>query len=150
MRLKRACYLCVSMFLFFPSTQGQTSNLVRVHQQQEQNVRIIQMTAKKYEYSPSPVHVKQGTKVPKVQLKIIAIDRDHGFTITTVPEGADPTTAAGLEFTSPQHRDTWKLKKGKETTIEFVAQTAGTYEFRCSAPCGWGHGRMKGQLVVDP
>lgn len=147
MRLKLACYLCVSMVLYSPSTRGQSSNLVRAHKQQEQNVQVIQMTAKKYEYSPSPVHVKQGTKV---ELKITAIDRDHGFTIATVPEGADQTTPAGLEFTSPQDKDSWKLKKGKETTIKFVARTAGTYQFRCSAPCGWGHGRMKGQLVVDP
>jgi heme/copper-type cytochrome/quinol oxidase subunit 2 len=147
MRLECAGYLCVLMFVFFPSTPRQASNLERIHEQQEKNVQVIQITAKKYEYSPSPVHVKQRTKV---QLKITATDRDHGFTIATVPEGADPATPAGLEFTSPQHKDSWNLNKGKETTIEFVAQTAGTYEFRCSAPCGWGHGRMKGQLVVDP
>jgi cytochrome c oxidase subunit 2 len=105
------------------------------------------MTAKKYEYSPSPVHVKQGTRV---QLKIPAIDRDHGFTIATVPDGADSTGPVGLEFTSPQHGDTWKLRKERETTIELVAKAAGTYEFRCSVSCGFGHGRMKGQLVVDP
>lgn len=147
MRLKLACHLCVSMFLFSPSTRGQTSNPVRAQEQQEQNVQVIQMTAKKYGYSPSPVRVKQGTRV---QFKITAIDRDHGFTIATVPEGSDPTAPAGLEFTSPQHKDSWKLRKGKVTTIEFVAQAAGTYEFRCSVPCGWGHGRMKGELVVDP
>jgi cytochrome c oxidase subunit 2 len=105
------------------------------------------MTAKKYEYSPSPVHVKQGTKV---QLKITAIDRNHGFTIATLPDGSDSTASPGLEFTSPQPKDSWKLTKGKETTIEFVAQRAGAYQFRCSVACGLGHGRMKGQLVVDP
>jgi heme/copper-type cytochrome/quinol oxidase subunit 2 len=123
------------------------SNILRARERQEQNIQLIQMTAKKYEYLPSPAHVKQGTKV---QLKITATDRDHGFTIATVPEGADPTTPAGLEFTPPQPKDSWKLKKGKETTIEFVAQRAGTYQFKCSVPCGLGHGHMKGQLVVDP
>jgi heme/copper-type cytochrome/quinol oxidase subunit 2 len=147
MRLKLACHLCVLMFLFSPNTRGESSNLVRTQEEQERHVQVIQMTAKKYEYSPSPVHVKQGTKV---QLKITAIDRDHGFSIATVPEGADATAPAGLEFTSPQPKDTWKLKKGKETTIEFRALRAGLYEFRCSVPCGLGHGRMKGQLVVDP
>lgn len=136
MRLRLACYLCVSMFLFSPSTR-----------KQEQNVQVVQMTAKKYEYSPSPVHVHQGTKV---QLKITAIDRDHGFRIATVPDGADPTGPEGLKFTSPQHVDSWNLRKGRETTIEFVTNTAGTYEIRCSVSCGFGHGRMKGQLVVDP
>jgi cytochrome c oxidase subunit II len=140
MRLKLVCYLCVSMFLFFP-------NLARAQEQQGQNFQVIRMTAKKYEYSPSPVHVKRGTKV---QLKITAIDRDHGFTIATVPDGADPAGPVGLELTTPQHRDSWKPRRGRETTIEFVANTAGTYEIRCSVSCGFGHGRMKGQLVVDP
>ena len=67
------------------------------------------MTAKKYEYLPAPVHVKRGTKV---QLKITAIDRDHGFTIASIPEGADPTKTAGLEFTTSQPKNSWKLKKG--------------------------------------
>jgi heme/copper-type cytochrome/quinol oxidase subunit 2 len=166
MRLKFARYLCVSMFLFSPGTRGQDSrvtsqtsqgadgaadfylhsNLPRA-QEQQRNIQVIQMTAKKYGYSPSPVHVKRGTKV---QLKITAIDRDHGFTIAPVPEGADPTKTVGLEFTTPQPKDSWKLKKGKETTIEFVAQRAGSYEFRCSVACGLGHGHMKGQLIVDP
>ena len=136
MRSKLACYLCVSMFLFSPSAR-----------KQEQNVQVVQMTAKKYEYSPSPVHVQQGTKV---QLKITAIDRDHGFRIAAVPDGADPTGPAGLKFTSPQHVDSWNLRKGRQTTIEFLPNTAGTYEIRCSVSCGFGHGRMKGQLVVDP
>jgi cytochrome c oxidase subunit II len=147
MRLKLACHLCVSMFLFSPSTRGQSSNLGLAQEQQERNIQVIRMAAKKYEYSPSPVHVKQGMKV---QLKITAIDRDHGFSIASVPEGADATAPAGLEFTSPQPKDTWKLIKGKETTIDFLALRAGMYEFRCSVPCGLGHGRMKGQLVVDP
>jgi heme/copper-type cytochrome/quinol oxidase subunit 2 len=41
--------------------------------------------AKKYEYSNSPVHVKVGTKV---QLKITAMDHDHGFKIASTPDGA--------------------------------------------------------------
>lgn len=105
------------------------------------------MTAKKYEYSPSPVHVKKGARV---QLKITAVDRDHGFKIAIVPDGTGPTGPVGLEFSSPQPRDSWKLQKGKETEIEFVAKTPGTYEFSCSEACGIHHGRMKGQLVVEP
>ena len=104
------------------------------------------MTAKKYEFSPSRVHVKSGMKV---QVKITALDRDHGLKIAVIPDGADSSTLAGLEFTPPQGNDDWKLKKGKETTIEFVAKTPGGYEFQCSVACGIHHGRMKGQLIVD-
>ena len=111
---------------------------------QEQNVHVIELTAKKYEYSPSPVHVKAGTKV---QLKITATDHDHGFKIGAVPDDAQVNGTAGLILTSPQ--DCWQLKKGETTTIEFLAQTAGTYTFRCCHTCGLGHRGMKGQIVVD-
>jgi len=105
------------------------------------------MTAKKYQFSPSSVDVKAGTKV---QLKITAMDRDHGFKTAVIPAGADSSASPGLEFMSPQGNDVWRLRKGKETTIEFLAKNPGTYEFRCSVACGIHHGRMKGQLVVDP
>jgi cytochrome c oxidase subunit 2 len=111
---------------------------------QNQDVQVIEIMAKKYEYSMSPVHVKVGTKV---QLKITATDHDHGFKIATVPDGAQPKAAAGLIFTSEQ--DCWQLKKGETTTIDFLAQTPGTYTFKCCHTCGLGHKGMKGQIVVD-
>jgi len=111
---------------------------------QNQDALVIEITAKKYEYSISPVHVKIGTKV---QLKITATDHDHGFKISAVPDGAVPDGAGGLIFTSAQ--DCWQLKKGETTTIEFLAPTPGTYTFKCCHTCGLGHRGMKGQIVVD-
>jgi len=111
---------------------------------QDQKAQVIELIAKKYEYSVSPVHVKVGTEV---QLKITAIDHDHGFKIGTVPDGAVPNGTAGLIFTSQQ--DCWQLKKGETTTIDFLAKTAGTYTFKCCHTCGLGHRGMKGQIVVD-
>ena len=111
---------------------------------QDQKAQVIELIAKKYEYSPSPVHVKAGTKV---QLKITAADHDHGFKIATVPDGSEPNSEPGLVFSSPQ--DCVQLKKGETTTIEFVAQTRGTYPFRCCHTCGLGHRGMKSQVVVD-
>jgi cytochrome c oxidase subunit 2 len=111
---------------------------------EDQKVQVIELTAKKYEYSPSPVHLKSGTKI---QLKITATDHDHGFKISAVPDGALPNGAAGLIFSSAQ--DCWQLRKGETTTIEFLAQTAGTYTFKCCHTCGLGHKGMKGQIVVD-
>src|ERR1700676_811049 len=111
---------------------------------QVQDVQIIEIKAKKYEYSASPIHVKSGTKV---QLKITATDHDHGFKIAAVPDGALTNGTAGLAFTSPQ--DCWQLKKGETITIEFLAQASGTYTFRCCHTCGVGHRGMKGQIVVD-
>ena len=138
-------YLCVSMALLSavkigeePKTAAQTEN---------QDVQVVSMTAKRYAFSPSPLHVKAGMRI---QLKIAAIDRDHGFKIAVVREDTDAPVHPGLEFSPPQQDNGWKLKKGEETKIEFVAKTPGTYEFRCSVDCGIHHGRMKGQLVVDP
>jgi cytochrome c oxidase subunit 2 len=111
---------------------------------QEGSTQVIEVTAKKYEYSPATIHVKKGAKI---QLKITATDHDHGFSILTVPDDADSNGSAGLVFTSRQ--ECWQLKKGETTTIEFVAQTPGTYSFKCCHVCGFGHRGMKGQLVVD-
>jgi heme/copper-type cytochrome/quinol oxidase subunit 2 len=134
MSILTASLLTLSMFL----------SLSRSARAQKQDVQVIEITAKKYEYSVSPVHVKVGTKV---QLKITAIDRDHGFKIATVSDAAIPNGTAGLIFTSAQ--DCWQLKKGETTTIEFLAQTPGTYAFKCCHTCGLGHKGMKGQIVVD-
>jgi cytochrome c oxidase subunit II len=112
---------------------------------EDQKEQVIELTAKKYEYSPSPVHVKAGTKV---QLKITATDHDHGFKIANVPDGSEPNSKPGLVFPSAQ--ECWQLKKGETTTIEFLAQTAGTYTFKCCHTCGLGHRGMKGQIIVDP
>jgi cytochrome c oxidase subunit 2 len=111
---------------------------------QNQNIQQIEITAKKYEYSPEPIHVQRGTKV---QLKITATDHDHGFKIAALPDGAAQSGTPGLVFATAQ--DCWQLKKGETTTIEFLAQAAGTYTFRCCHTCGVGHRGMKGELVVD-
>ena len=128
--------LVLAPTIFFPQSRPVLA--------QDQNVQVIELAAKKYEYSPSPVHVKAGTKV---QLKITATDHDHGFKIGAVPDDAQANGTAGLILTSPQ--DCWQLKKGETTTIEFFAQTPGTYTFRCCHTCGLGHRGMKGQMVVD-
>ena len=106
--------------------------------------QVIEVTAQKYEYSPEPIHVKSGSKI---QLKITAVDHDHGFSISTVPDGSNSNGSDGLVFASAQ--ECWQLKKGETTSIEFLAQTPGTYSFKCCHVCGLGHRGMKGQLVVD-
>jgi heme/copper-type cytochrome/quinol oxidase subunit 2 len=114
---------------------------------QEQSAQVVEMTAKKYEFAPSVVHAKAGTKV---LLKITATDRTHGFGISTVPESAPKGTEAGLILAPPPEKDCYRLEKGQQVSVEIEAKTPGTYEFKCCVHCGIGHGRMKGQLVVDP
>ncbi len=107
-------------------------------------VKVIEMTAKKYEYSPSEIHVKKGTRV---RLKVRALDRTHGFKIKPFSEGAAKGAQPGLRLVEQQ--DNWKIEKQQERVIEFVAERAGTYLFKCSVFCGLGHGGMKGKLVVE-
>lgn len=113
--------------------------------QADQNIQVIDMSAKKYEFSPSPVRVKLGAKV---QLRITALDRTHGFKINLNPDGSDQKGNPGLIFSS--NADCFKLEKGMPTVVQFVARTPGTYSFHCCNRCGLGHGGMKGQLIVEP
>jgi len=107
-------------------------------------VKVIEMTAKKYAYTPSEIRVKKGTRV---QLKIRALDRTHGFKIALFPEGAGESGGAGLKFDPPQEK--FKLAEKEESVIEFVAERAGNYPFKCSVFCGLGHSGMKGMLIVE-
>jgi cytochrome c oxidase subunit II len=90
-------------------------------------VREVQMTAKKYEFSPDTITVKKGEHV---KLVITALDKDHGIKIE----------AFGIEK---------NLKKGEPVTVEFTADKAGEFPYVCSKYCGFGHGKMKGKLVVE-
>src|ERR1700744_6692809 len=71
---------------------------------QTQEVQVIEITARKYEYSGSPIHVKLGSKV---KLKINATDHHHVFKI----DGETCGGSHGLVLTSAQ--DCWLLKKGE-------------------------------------
>jgi len=113
--------------------------------QADQDIQVIEVTAKKYEFSPSPIRVKRGAKV---QLRITALDRTHGFKINLNPDGSDQKNDPGLVFSS--NEDCFRLEKGIPTVVQFVARTPGTYSFHCCNRCGLGHGGMKGQLIMEP
>lgn len=109
------------------------------------NVQVIQVTARKYVFDPSPIHVKKGAHV---QLKITATDHAHGFEIELYAEHVAKSGDPGLQFAAPQK--CFKIEKGQTVTVEFVAQVEGTYHFKCCTDCGIHHRSMKGDLIVDP
>jgi heme/copper-type cytochrome/quinol oxidase subunit 2 len=115
--------ICVSLFcclvgLFTSIALGADENPA---------VKEFKMTAKKYEFTPAEIRVKQGDTV---KLTVTALDRDHGIEIK-------------------QFKVKQKLRKGEATSVEFVASQKGTFEFHCSEICGVGHHHMKGTLIVE-
>jgi len=91
------------------------------------DVHEIQVTLRKYEFTPGSLHVKKGERV---RLIMAALDHDHGFKLD--------------EFDINE-----KVRKGTTATVEFTADKSGTFQFRCSNVCGLGHRGMKGTLVVE-
>ena len=122
--MKRIPIACVLVMFVLDSVQfirPQTAPPV-------QETKEVQITAKKYEFSPETVEVKSGTRII---FKITALDREHGFEIAKVKNSCV------------------KIKKGETATVEYVAEKPGTVEFRCCVFCGLGHRGMKGKIVVQ-
>jgi cytochrome c oxidase subunit 2 len=87
----------------------------------------MEMTAKKYEFSPPEVEIPVNTLV---RLHLKAIDREHGFEVKSFKDSCV------------------KFKPEAPATVELYFDKAGAYEFNCCKFCGTGHGKMKGKLIV--
>lgn len=107
-------------------------------------VKTIEISAKKYEFTPSEIRVKAGDRV---RLKVHSVDETHGIKLTLYPEGSTDKTIVGLKFDHPE--DNGKVEKNVDQVLEFVAVKPGTYEFKCAKVCGMHHGKMKGELIVE-
>jgi cytochrome c oxidase subunit 2 len=104
-------------------------NVIRIGTPAPENapVKEVEVSAKKYEYSPASIEVPANTLV-KIHLN--AVDREHGFEIQSVKDSCV------------------KFKPNEPATVEFYADKPGEYEFRCCKFCGFGHKNMKGKLMV--
>ena len=91
-----------------------------------ENEQVIQVTAKRFEYSPKEITVKKG--VPVV-LNFTSLDRLHGF------------YCPGLKIRTD-------INPGKVNTLRFVPDQVGTFPFHCDNFCGTGHEGMKGTITV--
>ena len=91
--------------------------------------RAFEMSASRFKFEPETLQVTEGDRV---RLTLRSTDTEHGFAIKKL----------NVKVAVP--------KTGDPVTVEFVADRAGTYEFKCSEYCGSGHGRMKGRLLVTP
>jgi cytochrome c oxidase subunit II len=118
--------MSVGLTLLSAASQG-VAQVVKDAGTGAQRVHEIQVTLRKYEFSPSSLRVRKGEQV---RLIMVAADHDHGFKLD--------------DFNVNQ-----KVLKGTTVIVEFTADKAGTFQFRCSSVCGLGHRNMKGTLVVE-
>jgi cytochrome c oxidase subunit 2 len=88
--------------------------------------KVIQVTAKRFEFSPSQITVKKGEPVV---LEIKSEDVKHGFNL--------PDFSARAE-----------LKPGAVTRVRFVPDKVGEFGFACDIFCGDGHEDMGGTIKV--
>ena len=91
-----------------------------------ENERVIQITAKRFEYSPKEITLKKN--VPVV-LEFTSLDRLHGFNCPGLGIRVD-------------------IRPGKVNTLRFVPEKVGTFPFHCDNFCGSGHEGMKGMITV--
>jgi len=129
MMIKKLRFLMIAPFFLFAAAwlDAPAREAKQAAQETTPPAHEIQMTCKKYAFSPNSISVKKGERV---RLTITATDHDHGFKL------------------EPFHVEQ-KLKKGIPTTVEFTADKSGTFLFKCSVFCGFGHGGMKGTLIVE-
>ena len=90
--------------------------------------QVIEIKAKKYEFSPSEITLKKGEPVV---LRLSSEDRTHGFMVKSLKIDTD-------------------IVAGRDTDIAVTPDQAGEYVVICDHYCGTGHGGMKMTVkVVD-
>ena len=91
-----------------------------------ENEQVIQITAKRCEYSPKEISLKKG--VPVV-LEFTSLDRLHGF----------DCPGLGIRM---------DIRPGKVNRLRVVPDKVGTFPFHCDNFCGSGHEGMRGTITV--
>jgi cytochrome c oxidase subunit II len=90
------------------------------------NPRVIEITAKKFEFTPGEITLKKGEPVI---LRLTSSDRVHGF------------------MSKPLKIDT-DIPDDKTTDIAVTPNAAGDFTVICDRYCGTGHGNMKMKVTV--
>ena len=90
--------------------------------------RLIEIRATKFSYTPNIVRINRGESIT---IRLISEDVTHGFYLD----------GYGLRMAA---------HPGTDSSVTFVADKGGRYNFRCSVTCGEFHPFMVGYLVVRP
>ena len=88
--------------------------------------KVIEITAKKFEFTPSQITLKKGEPVI---LRLSSSDRVHGF------------------MSKPLKIDT-DIPADKSEDVAITPDAAGDFTVICDHYCGTGHGNMKMKVTV--
>jgi polyferredoxin len=114
----------------------------------EIRTHTLSLEAKKYGYSPSRIIVNKGDKIV---LKPTSLDATHGFLLDGHPiEFIMRKGAAFLKYTWEDEDGKLQADWDRVSEVEFVADKAGKFTFRCTQTCGNLHPFMTGELIVRP
>ena len=89
--------------------------------------RVIEITAKRFEYQPAEVHVRAGEPIV---FALRSLDRQHGFSL-------------------PDFHLRTDIPAGATVRLPWTPTTRGHFEFSCDVYCGSGHEGMSGTLIVE-
>ena len=104
------------------ATVAPKTNLARA----DVNPKVIEISAKKFEFSPSQITLKKGEPVI---LRLTSSDRVHGF------------------MSKPLKIDT-DIPADKTANVPVTPDAAGDFTVICDHYCGTGHGGMKMKVTV--
>ena len=88
--------------------------------------RTFRIEARQFAYSPSEIEVNAGDTIT---IELVSTDVVHGLYV----DGYDASVAGD---------------PGQTVTLNFVADQAGSFRFRCNVTCGAMHPFMIGRLTV--
>ena len=88
--------------------------------------RIVQISAKKFSYTPSEIRLKKGEPIV---LALVSEDRPHGFKLPAFNVRVD-------------------VLPKEVTRVPLTPDKTGTFTFACDVFCGDGHDDMSGTVVV--
>ncbi len=108
-------FVCVSLFCSLPTGSAQSA-------------KRIEITAKRFDYTPSVITLKKGEPVVLV---LRSSDVTHGLKI-------------------PEMNVKAEVKKDKDTEIALTPAETGHFIGKCAHFCGKGHGSMTLQIDVIP
>jgi len=114
----------------------------------ETRTHTLSLEAKKYGYSPSRIIVNKGDKIV---LKPRSLDATHGFLLDGYAvEFIMRRGATSLKYTWEDEDGKLQADWDRVSEVEFVADKAGKFTFRCTQTCGNLHPFMTGELIVKP